>query len=60
MDTLCSDENGNKGGFVYDLSDNDLLISKCVFKYGCAYQGGAMLMSGSSEVVIDDSDFEHN
>lgn len=48
MGTMCSEDAGNKGSFVYDLSDNNLLIQSTKFMYGCAYQGGAMLMSGSS------------
>ena len=60
MGTMCSEDAGNKGSFVYDLSDNNLLIQSTKFMYGCAYQGGAMLMSGSSQVTIENCDFEHN
>ena len=47
---ICRNNLPNKGGFILDLADNTFKIKNTIFEYNCAFEGGAILNLGSSDI----------
>ena len=48
------------GGFLYLSIDLNAHVHKCKFKYGIAALGGAIYVSGDTDLLITESEFIEN
>ena len=49
-----------QGAFLFIIIDVVLTVSKCKFFDGTALEGGALYLSGASQIALGDSDFRNN
>ena len=54
---MCSHDSVSRGGFLYDITGNDVQIIGSVFEEVCARDGGAIFLSGISKTLIHSSSF---